>query len=115
MQLPALVTVSGPEFPDAIEYLWRWFQEISLGLPVSGFGPPVVTWEALRAWQDLAGVGRIEPWEARALVQLGMLRAAILAEKSNAENRQQQQARASPSIASIPHRTLPPPPSIRRR
>jgi hypothetical protein len=44
----------------------------------------VITWETLRAWQEITRVGELEPWEARTLVQLGMLRASIQAEKSEA-------------------------------
>jgi hypothetical protein len=79
--------VNRPEFPDALGYLWRWFQEISWGLAPNGFAPPVITWETLRAWQALSQA-ELEPWEARALVQLGMLRAAIQAQKSDAASRE---------------------------
>jgi hypothetical protein len=74
----------GPEFPELLGYLWGWFQEISWGLAPNGFAPPVITWETLRAWQEITRVGELEPWEARTLVQLGMLRASIQAEKSEA-------------------------------
>lgn len=70
---------TGPPFE--LEYLWAYFQELSFGLSATGFGPPSITWEALRAWQDLTGVGPLDPWEARTLVQLGMLRASVQAEK----------------------------------
>ena len=86
--MPVLPVVdAGPEFPELLDYLWRWFQEISIGLAPNGFAPPVVTWEALRAWQAATRVGEIEPWEARTLVQLGMLRAGIQSEKNDAANR----------------------------
>lgn len=75
-----------------MDYLWGWFEEISFGLAPNGFAPPVITWEALRAWQALADVGQLEPWEAKTLVQLGMLRASISAEKSEAENRSNRQS-----------------------
>jgi len=47
----------------------------------------VITWETLRAWQEITRVGELEPWEARTLVQLGLLRASIQAEKSETANR----------------------------
>jgi hypothetical protein len=75
-----------PEFPELLAYLWQWFQELTLGAAPTGFGPAVVTWEALRAWSDLMGV-TLEAWEARALVFLGMLRASIAAESSNTTDR----------------------------
>jgi hypothetical protein len=71
----------GPPFPDELHYLWSAFQDISSGLSSSGFGPPMVTWEALSAWQHLVRFGEIEPWEATALVQLGMARAVIASEE----------------------------------
>jgi hypothetical protein len=73
-----------PEFPALLGYLWGWFQELSLGLAPTGFGPAVVTWEALRAWREIMGID-LQAWEARALVALGMLRASIAAEKSEVE------------------------------
>lgn len=45
--------------------------------------PPVVTWIDIEAWRSAMGVGEVEPWEAATLVQLGMLRASVLAEKAN--------------------------------
>jgi hypothetical protein len=84
----------GPEFPSVLDYLWGWFEEISFGLSPNGFAPPVITWEALRAWQALTGVGVLEPWEAKTLVQLGMLRASISAEKTEADNRSNRQGPA---------------------
>lgn len=87
MRLPVIIDADAPEFPDGLDYLWRWFQEISLGLSPNGFAPPVVTWEALRAWQAATDVGVVEPWEAKALVQLGMLRAGVMSEKANEANR----------------------------
>lgn len=52
---------------------------MSPGLASGGMGPAVVTWEACAAWSELTGTRR-EPWEWDALVMLGQLRAAILAE-----------------------------------
>lgn len=69
-----------PECPEALAYLWKHFAEIDLGLSSNGFGPPLVTWEALRAWTDFMAV-QLEPWEARALVVLGHKRAVIADEE----------------------------------
>lgn len=71
----------GPPFPLELDYLWQWFIEISIGLAPTGFGPAMVTWEAVRAWQQMSGAGPVEPWEARALIRLGMARAAVQAER----------------------------------
>ena len=75
----------GPPFPDELDYLWNWFTELTPGLSTNGMSPPTVSWEAVRAWQALAGIGPLEPWEAGALVRLGMLRASIQAERAAAE------------------------------
>ena len=66
--------------PEAVSYLWAWFLEIAMGLASNGMGVPIVTWESLFAWRCQMGVD-LDPWEARALVRLGSLRAEILAEK----------------------------------
>lgn len=75
----------GPPFPEELDYLWSWLGQITMGLSVSGMAPPTVSWEAIRAWQALMGIAEIEPWEAEVLVQLGMLRAGIQAERTQQE------------------------------
>ncbi len=64
------------ECPDALAYLWKYFCEISMGLSSNGFGPALVTWEALTAWSAFMAV-TLEPWEAKVLVTLGYKRALI--------------------------------------
>lgn len=78
----------GPPFPDELDYLWAWFDEISLGIAITGMAPPVVTWVDLIAWQTTTGIITLEGWEARTLVMLGALRAGISAEKTKAEAKQ---------------------------
>lgn len=73
---------AGPLFPIEIDYLWAAFTELSAGLQANGFAPPMVTWEAIGAWQRLTEFGALEPWEARTLVQLGMVRAMVAAEQN---------------------------------
>lgn len=65
-----------PLCPPALVYLWNHFAELSMGLCSNGFGPAVVTWEALKAWSEFCSVA-LEPWEARVLVELGHRRAVI--------------------------------------
>lgn len=78
---PAIPVIDdAPAIPAGAAYLWRWFCEISMGLASNGFSAPVVTWEALAAWQGQMGLG-LEPWEAKALIRLGHARAVIAAEK----------------------------------
>lgn len=90
-----------PPFPEPLEYLWDWFAQISIGLPINGMTPPTLSWDTLHAWVLLTGLGPLEPWEAQALVQLSMMRAGI-----------QSEIRRNQSTATTPPPT---PPSSRRR
>lgn len=47
-----------------------------MGLSSNGFGPALVTWEALKAWSEFMALS-LEPWEAKVLVTLGYRRAVI--------------------------------------
>lgn len=47
-------------------------------MAVTGMAPPTLSWEALNAWQALAGVSLAE-WECSTLMQLSMVRAEVLA------------------------------------
>jgi hypothetical protein len=73
-----------PFFPVEIDHIWEWFGEILAGCE-SGFGPAIVSWQAMRAWADFMQVD-LDPWEARALVKLGEERAAILSETPDANH-----------------------------
>lgn len=68
-----------PEFPDALDYLWRWFVEILDGVAPNGMTAPAIGWRDLAAWCELTGE-RLEAWEARLLLRLSNLRVNILAE-----------------------------------
>lgn len=48
---------------------------------------PVVTWEGLEAWCRQMGI-HLEPWEAKAMVTLGVTRANVNAEKMDREMKQ---------------------------
>lgn len=65
-----------------------------MGLVANGWVPPTVTWEALSAWRREGGIPPIQRWEARALVQLGAVRASIQAEKQEAERKAADRQRA---------------------
>lgn len=91
-KLPARLKAEGPEIPEPLVYLWVLFNELSMGLSINGMAPVVVTWEALQAWSRLTSTALV-PWEVRALVRLGTLRASIQSEEirkntqSNAQNK----------------------------
>jgi hypothetical protein len=75
----ALIT-EPPQRPRELDYLWRWFEELSCGLPVSGMAPAAVTWEAVDSWSRLRRIV-LDPHEAWALVRLGTARLNVLAEE----------------------------------
>jgi hypothetical protein len=61
--------------------------------------PPVISWDSLRAWQQLTHAGPVQPWEAHTLVQLGMLRAGIQSEANrNKRNQPPAAGERPPSI-----------------
>lgn len=76
----------GPPLPQALAYLWIYFQEHSMGLSQTGMGPAVVTWESLSGWCALTGITLL-PWEAKAMVRLGVMRATVEAEKLSKETK----------------------------
>lgn len=71
--------ILGPDFPIELTYLWSWFLELAAGID-AGLGAPVVTWRDVAAWASLMRIS-LEPWESRALVDLGQLRVSILLEQ----------------------------------
>lgn len=74
---------AAPPFPTELQYLWMWFSEHSWGLQANGMAVPNVTWEGLAAWCELMDVALV-PWEARAMVRLGNVRAAALSKSTQA-------------------------------
>lgn len=68
-----------PPFPVVLAYLWAWFCDISAGIAGNGTTPPVITWEAAAAWAISTGINP-EPWEYRAMLVLGAMRANIISE-----------------------------------
>jgi hypothetical protein len=75
-----------PELPVEVAHIWHWFSEIIAGCDGSGWGPAIVSWSSIDSWSRLTGKD-LEPWECRALVSLGVLRANILAERDGAADK----------------------------
>jgi hypothetical protein len=99
-QIKKVEEIYVPELPYELHYLWIWFQEVSLGLSISGFGYPTITWEGLRAWKDLMNISKLEHWECLTLIQLASLRAGILTQQSKTgKNTADKDNRASDRIA----------------
>lgn len=68
-----------PPFPEPLDYLWQIFELVSMGMPISGMAPAVISWDTLQAWESLTNTA-LEPWEAQTVVQLSMMRAGIQSE-----------------------------------
>jgi hypothetical protein len=68
-----------PAFPWALEHLWDLFLDLVIGVASNGMAPPVVTWRDVEAFDAAADLD-LAPWEKRALVRLGNLRAMVLSE-----------------------------------
>jgi hypothetical protein len=76
------VVPEGPPFPDELEYLWKWFNDLSLGIAANGMAPVQVTWIDVEMW---AAATKRSPtvWEKRALVTLGFTRARVASEEAS--------------------------------
>ncbi|MEP9389661.1 hypothetical protein [Mesorhizobium sp. KR9-304] len=81
-----LVEPEWPELPFEVAHVWHWFSEIISGCGGGGWGAAIVTWSSIESWARLTGKD-VEPWECRALVGLGVLRANILAERDGASDK----------------------------
>ncbi len=75
-----------PPFPFEVGYLWAWFCQYAKGLPVNGMAPASATWEGVAAWAALMRID-MEPWEANVMIDLGLLRSNVVAEKMNADQK----------------------------
>jgi hypothetical protein len=56
-------------FPHNIQYLWKWFRELSDARGYSSLGPHRIGYLDIVAWCWLFGT-KPEPWELRAILQL---------------------------------------------
>lgn len=65
----AIAELEGPEVPEALEYLWRWWQELDSGRRVGAHGFERITWLDVQAWMVTMD-RRPEPHEVRALMVL---------------------------------------------
>jgi aminoglycoside phosphotransferase (APT) family kinase protein len=84
-----------PPFPAVLSYLWQWFCDLSAGITPNGMTPPTISWEAAAAWASLTGINP-QPWEYRAMIALGAMRANIINEglrQKYAADRQDQPGR----------------------
>ena len=80
----AIARLTPPEYPDCVEYLWRWVLELHgrSGIGMSGLAP--LTYEAIAAWAALRGV-RPTPAEVGALLAIDTALSASSSAERGAE------------------------------
>jgi len=80
----AIARLTPPEYPDCVEYLWRWALELHgrSGIGMSGLAP--LTYEAIAAWAVLRNV-RLTPSEVAALLAIDTALSASSVEKKKTE------------------------------
>lgn len=69
-----------PPFPWALDYLWNFFNDFSMGLTSNGMGPVMASWRDVQEWSEAMCLD-LEPWEKTALVRLANTRASIMSEE----------------------------------
>lgn len=45
--------LEGPGLPAAVQHIWGWFREISLGRQPGSFGPAGLTYLDIQAWSQM--------------------------------------------------------------
>lgn len=66
------------EYDTSVKYLWKYFCDMNLRRPSSGFGVAPITEEGVEAWARRRGI-RLEPFENRILDALEELYLGIQA------------------------------------
>ena len=51
-----------PPFPDILNYIWSWYNELAGARGSGGFGPLPIAFAEIYAWSRLMGID-ISPWE----------------------------------------------------
>lgn len=59
----------GPDFPEALEYVWEWFQDLSAHRRSSEFGIESISFTDMDAWARLTGHAPT-PQEVSLLIEL---------------------------------------------
>ncbi|MDB4913105.1 MAG: hypothetical protein JWM95_749 [Gemmatimonadetes bacterium] len=70
--LAALRELEGPEFPESLDYLWRWFQELHRTRAAGMNGPEPMTHTEIDAWARLTN-RTPDALEVDALLMLDLL------------------------------------------
>jgi len=64
--------LDGPECPDAVEYLWKWFIELDNARGGNGFGLNPISYTELLAWATMTRANP-SPWEVATLKRIDAL------------------------------------------
>jgi hypothetical protein len=69
------------DIPDAAEYLWKWFWDLSAARGSNGFGSNPIGYETLQAWSIMT-TNQPTPWEIEVLRRMDGEYMDIVAQKS---------------------------------
>ena len=82
-------TLSGlPTLPEVLEYLWEYYNQLSVTRQNFGWGPTALTYQEIAAWSKLRNV-KLDPWELDALLMVDSVFLTVSAEaeaKRKAQN-----------------------------
>jgi hypothetical protein len=92
-QRPSIL--DGPELPDALDYLWRWFRELSAYRTLGFMGPEPIR-PIDRYVYFLEEDTRPERWEIMALARLDVLWLGVRADGGKGRLPQRQEADDEP-------------------
>lgn len=67
----AIAQLAGPELPEALSYLWDWFQELDMARPLTMEGPAAFTYGMIADWARLTD-RHPSPEEVRGLFLLDL-------------------------------------------
>jgi hypothetical protein len=61
-----------PPLPPSLTYLWNIFLRLSARRGSTGFGPALIAWSEMEAFQRLTGF-HLKPWEVEIIEMLDVL------------------------------------------
>lgn len=65
----AIAKLTPPPFPDAVDYLYDWFNELSARRPLAMHGVSPITHEGIKAWRENMDL-HPEPHEVEAILRM---------------------------------------------
>lgn len=76
-----------PLLPEVLEYLWEYYNQLSITRQNYGWGPTALTYQEIEAWSRLRHVV-LDPWELDALLMLDSIFLSVSA-KAEAKRKAQ--------------------------